>query len=97
MGYYEEIDEIAASLGMKAAPRDRPLPFIAHDSNDLAEVVRERISDLSMTEDEVAAKAGVSTAAVQELEANGTGRLDDLYPIFDALALRPYKIPVSEF
>lgn len=89
MGYYEEIEEIAARLGMKAAGRDRPLPFIANDSKDLAEAVRERISDLSMTEEEVAVKAGVSTAAVQELEGSGADRLDDMYPIFDARALRP--------
>lgn len=96
MGYYDEIDEIAASLGMEAAPRDRPLPFIARDSKDLAEVVRERISDLSTTEEEVAVKAGVSVATVRELEDNGVGRLDDLYSVFDVLALRPYRIPVSE-
>lgn len=96
MGYYEDAEELARSLGMEIEPRDQWICFVADTPERLADVMSRRIGFLGLDVKGVDAASGVTCEAVRRLAETGRGSLSDVYAVLDALHLRSVSVPCPD-
>lgn len=77
--------------GLAGVPR--VLERCAPSTGRLAGVVREAEFLRGMGAEEVSRKSGASLEAVRKLEEEGTGNLEDIFAVLDALSVRAVELP----